>query len=277
MKSFVHYLRVLRSHPTPFRLLAGRVLQKSRMSRFFTIDYPDFRLRFFPTNASALYWIDRKFIEHDASIIRRFARPGETVVDVGANIGALSLVASTAVGPLGRVVAVEPHPKTFSYLQQNVRLNRRENIVALNCAAGATAGTLSFSDLSADDRNAVIERGGLQVPVETLDALLDGWPGPIALLKVDVEGFEKYVFEGARRVLERTECVYFEADERNYARYGYGTGEIIALLAQHGFHTVRSSLAAVERVDADYVATGLENLIAVRDLAHLHCRPHEQR
>ena len=172
--------------------------------------------------------------------------------------------------PSGRVVAVEPHPRTFGYLQQNIRLNGRENIATLNYAVGATAGTLSFSDLDADDRNAVTENGGLQVPVQTLDALLDGWPGPIALLKVDVEGFERYVFEGAHRVLERTECVYFEADERNYARYGYGTSDIIALLAQHGFHTFRPSLAGMERVDGDYAATGLENLIAVRDVARLH-------
>ena len=272
MKPLGHYIWVLRNRPDRFRFIVGRLLQKSGLSRFLMIDYGDFRLRFFPTNASTLYWVDRSFIEHDASVIKRFARPGETVVDVGANVGALSLVASTAVGPSGRVVAVEPHPRTFGYLQQNIRLNQRENVTALNYAVGATPGTLSFSDLDADDRNAVIEHGGLQVPVETLDALLDGWPGPIALLKVDVEGFERSVFQGARRVLERTECVYFEADERNYARYGYGTGDIIALLTQHGFHTVRPSLGGKERLDADYVATGLENLIAVRNLAHLHRR-----
>jgi FkbM family methyltransferase len=210
------------------------------------------------------------------SIINRLVGPGDTVVDVGANVGAISLAASTAVGPSGRVISIEPHPRTFGYLQQNIRLNRRENIRALNCAVGATAGTLSFSDLDADDRNAVIDRGGLQVRVETLDALLDDRPEPIALLKVDVEGFEKYVFEGARRVLERTACVYFEADERNYGRYGYSTGEIITMLTQHGFHTVRTSLAGIERVDISYVATGLENLIAVRDPAHLHRRWHER-
>lgn len=268
MKSVTHYIRVLRAQRFPLRYVAGRLLQLSRLSRYLTIEFGDFRLRFFPTNASALYWIDQDFIKKDASIIRAYVRPGAMVVDVGANVGALSLVASTAVGPSGRVVAIEPHPRTFEYLRKNINLNRRENITALNYAVGAAAGTLSFSDLAADDRNAVGEQGPLNVRAETLDAILSEWPGSIAFLKVDVEGFEKYVFEGARCVLERTDCVYFEADERNYSRYGYSTADIIALLKQHGFQTARLSGADLEPVGRDYTAVGLENLIATRNLSH---------
>jgi hypothetical protein len=64
---------------------------------------------------------------------------------------------------------------------------------------------------------------------------------------LDVEGLERHVFEGADRVLERTECVYFEADERNYSPCGYGIGDVIGLLTQHGFHTIHSPEAALTR------------------------------
>jgi FkbM family methyltransferase len=65
---------------------------------------------------------------------------GDTVVDIGANVGCFSLLASKLVGSEGRVIAVEPDPQTFSKLQANIKLNQAKNIVVLCGAVGETDG-----------------------------------------------------------------------------------------------------------------------------------------
>lgn len=262
----------LREEPRPVRFLASRLLWRLGVSKYFVATCRGFRLRFFPTSLSAQYWVDPDVRAADEDLIMAYLRPGETVVDVGANIGALSLVASAAVAPGGRVIAIEAHPRTFEFLQHNLALNARDNVQPLNYAVGAAPGTLSFSDKRSDDQNAVETDGALQVPVETLDSLLAHVPGPVSLLKVDVEGFERFVFEGAGQVLQRTECVYYESWERHFSRYGCTTGEVISLLERHGFGVYRRDRGRIERVMGSYVSTGCDDLLAVRDISRLRGR-----
>ena len=75
----------------------------------------------------------------------------------------------------------------------------------------------------------------LTVEVQPLDRLLSSNPSPIALLKIDVEGYERFVVEGAIHTLARTASVYFEAHDPMYARFGYRCGDIIKLLHDRNF------------------------------------------
>ena len=67
-------------------------------------------------------------------------REGDTVIDVGANIGCFSLLASQLVGPTGRVLALEPDPRTFAQLEANIKLNNATNITPYCVALGESCG-----------------------------------------------------------------------------------------------------------------------------------------
>src|SRR5690606_8016762 len=156
------------------------------------------------------------------------------------------------------------HPRTFGFLRGNIELNRRANVEALNFAVGAGPGTLAFSDRRSDDQNAVSPTGTVQVRAESLDTLLERWPEPIRLLKIDVEGFEKFVFEGAPRVLERTACIYYESCARLDAQYGYSPQLVLDLLRERGFEVVCASGRTTSPIQPHHLASGSRNFIAVR-------------
>lgn len=133
-------------------------------------------------------------------------RPGDHVVDVGANIGYVSLLASHLVGP-GSVVAVEASPSTYLTLCANLRRNGIDNVVAVNAAAtgepclieiveGHARNIGSGRVRPADERAARTVRG---VPLSTLIEE----PEKVALIKIDIEGSEGAVLEDILAHLDR--------------------------------------------------------------------------
>lgn len=215
------------------RFVAGRILWRSGLCRHFEITTDLYRLRFFPTALSCALWTDPRARQADEDFYRRYLRRDDTVVDVGANVGTLTLTAAALVGTLGAVWSIEAHPRTYRYLLENVALNARRNVIPLHAAAGDRRAVISFSDGRLDDQNRVDEGGPLAVKVERLDDLVPA--RRVQLLKIDVEGYELFVLRGARTLLDGTDCVYFECAERAYRRYGYAVTDIVALLEQKGF------------------------------------------
>jgi FkbM family methyltransferase len=151
-------------------------------------------------------------LHHDwMPIMPALLHAGSTFVDVGANIGYFSLVAAGLVGPSGRVIAVEPIPRTFQALTSNIALNAVSHIQAERVALGAANGTLTLY-LPPLERHqdylisALPIQGGDAVPVSvpalTLDAACEHWSvGAVDLMKIDVEGHEPDVIRGGRAVL----------------------------------------------------------------------------
>ena len=141
---------------------------------------------------------------HLTAVFDRFCTPGMSVVDVGANNGYYSLLASRLVGAAGRVVAVEPNSENCRLLLTSVALQRADNVELFPLACSSTRGWGYFSShigsngglVPADD---LVRRPGTVVPTFPLDDLVDG---PVHLLKLDVEGAEGLVVAGARRLLE---------------------------------------------------------------------------
>ncbi len=140
-------------------------------------------------------------------ILRRLLRPGDTVLDVGANVGVIALQASRLVGESGTVHAFEPQPNLASLLRQSAALNGLSNLRVHEMALGAEQGTLS---LWVPDGNAgaasLVRRGSsgrsISVPVRTVDEVMEELAAKhVRLIKMDVEGFEGDVLAGARGVL----------------------------------------------------------------------------
>jgi FkbM family methyltransferase len=153
-------------------------------------------------------------------------KPGEIVLDLGAHIGRYTLIAAKHAS---RVVSIEPDPYNFAMLKSNVKLNHFWNVVALQLAISNSSGKRRFflagggdtgtSSLESDwdwTLDAGIKRGEIDVECETLDRLIFSLGlERIDWLKIDVEGHEIAVLEGARIALSRTRKLILEVAEGN--------------------------------------------------------------
>jgi len=163
-------------------------------------------------------YFDRTYEPATLALIDLVLRPGDIMVDVGANLGVMSMHAAKAVGPTGTVVALEPHPVTFHRLTQHVRLNDFENIRPVQIAAGAGHEQRTIFDVPTVN----IGRASLIVPkqggepagiieVNSLDNILSHLGvGPVRLIKIDVEGFEPNVLRGASKVIAQQPVICME-------------------------------------------------------------------
>ncbi len=265
-------IELVTSSRHPIRLLIAYFLRKTGLSRIFFIQKDHYKLRFYPTALLMHLWADRGSRVDEELLLARLVKCGSTVVDIGANVGTLAIPLASYVGNYGRVIAIEAHPKIFHYLRENVKLNSFDNVITVNKAVGEAKGKLHFSDLSSDDQNSVVQEGGLEVEVDTLENILAPWQiEKIRLLKIDVEGFELFVLRGAKSVLDRVEIVYFESWEEHFSKYGYKTVDVIKFLEASGFEVYRfTNECWVEPVHENYISHQCENLLAVKDRAVLH-------
>jgi FkbM family methyltransferase len=262
------YLKILRGQPHALKFLASRVLWRTRACSLFEIRKEGYRLKFHPTALSAILWIDPQDRQEDEMFLKRYLRKGDVVVDVGANIGDLTLAAASVVGAEGKVYSLEAHPRTYGFLCSNVALNHCSNVATFNVALGDKKSEIFFSDMGrGDDQNHVSENNqGMSLKMVRLDDLSVTEPR-IQLLKIDVEGYEKFVLEGASRTLEKVACVYFESWERHFKRYGYACSDVTRILSEKGFAILKLvGVDAVAPVEIDHNSTVCENLMAVREL-----------
>ena len=140
-------------------------------------------------------------------VFSQLLRPGDTFVDIGANIGLMSMHAAQLVGREGAVYSFEPMPEVFAQLQANIALNGIKHVFAVPLALGSAAADLPIfahpeinlgsSSLLAEDRHP-----NHVVKVSTLDECANVFiRRPIRLIKIDVEGWELEVLRGATGIL----------------------------------------------------------------------------
>jgi FkbM family methyltransferase len=131
---------------------------------------------------------------------------GQVVYDVGAHLGFFTLLMARLVGDEGRVFALEPDPFMGPALEANVRLNGVTNVSVIRAAAGRSAGRRRFSPGGGSGIGHLADEGELAVEATTIDDL-SGSLGSPDLIKVDVEGGELEVLEGARETLAQRKTV----------------------------------------------------------------------
>ena len=194
---------------------------------FFTIDYrgaqfhfPD-RMTHIESEIRRLgtfYEID--LLEHLATVVR----PGGLWIDVGANIGNHSIYFAKYLAD--RVWSVEAHPGNFAVLSETLRTNLIHNVTTTNVALGSASAVGYLSCPAGFENNPgsftlQAESDGIPVEVQPLDAMLASLPAvnslPVRVLKVDVEGAEISVLDGAREMILRDRphiVVEAQSDER---------------------------------------------------------------
>lgn len=170
------------------------------------------------------------------TFVGRALHPGDVFVDVGANAGYYTLRAAELVGPGGHVFAFEPSPLIGSLLRDNVQLNSLENVTVRGEAVWSSCGEVSFfpsSDPHNSGTSSVLAGRGpaaehIKVPAVTLDSVVSNLRSKLAFVKIDVEGGEAAVFQGAEGMLSSGEdfLIAFECFDVDAVRHQ---------LAAHGF------------------------------------------
>ncbi len=257
-------LQILFEQKHPVKFLLSRLLRDSGLCRFIKIHRRGYLLHLHPASLPMSLWVNPNDRNSDSDVLRAILQPGDVYVDVGANIGHLAIEAALIVGNTGSVTAFEAHPRTAEFLRQNILLNKLANVRVAQAAVCEKFGWIGFTNERSDDQNSVSEHGEISVPMVTLDELLaDTSP---TLLKIDVEGFEKFVLLGANSLLERTQFVYFEAWDDHFKKYGYSFLDIFDLLFGKNFQIVTfTSSTTLKQVTRDASIQSCVNLLAYRD------------
>jgi FkbM family methyltransferase len=148
----------------------------------------------------------------ETAFIARCVTAGMHALDIGANLGWFTVHMSRLVGPSGRVTAFEPRADIFAYLAKTISENRLDNVTFHNCAVGPEDGDANVywarTDTNPGGTHLVpahLDPVGLAagfavqpIAMRSLDSVVDG---PVDFIKIDVEGAEKLVFDGAERIL----------------------------------------------------------------------------
>lgn len=226
------------------------------------------RLRLDPSHVvdHFLYWdLKEKSIEQAVAE----ARMAHVILDVGANIGAVSLQFAKA-NPSARILSFEPHPLTFKRAQYNIGLNKVENIELLPFGLGEKKDTVRLYEVNSNNpgMNRIIP-GDQSAPfqeiqIEELDALLEARGiNSVDFIKLDVEGYEHSVLKGGKGLLQRCHPVLFiELDDTNLRTHQSSARMLMDFLQACGYKQfLRADTLSVLRPDEDHSGCHFDILV----------------
>ena len=190
--------------------------------------------------------------------------PGD-LIDVGANLGVISLLLAQHF-PTRKVHAFEANPFTFKALQHNIELNNCPNISPQNLAVAGHNGEIAFNAdpiyRGTTSITKTFEQHTISVPCMALDTYAEKQSmQEIALLKVDVEGYEALVFEGAQNLLaqQKIQVIYYEVCPDMARKADLSPSAPTEMLLNHGYH--------IFRLKSD----GALTLIEVSEIEQINC------
>jgi FkbM family methyltransferase len=194
-------------------------------------------------------WMDRAFYlgfyeQHLVHLIAATVRPGDVCIDVGAQKGFMTLHLAKAVGPGGRVIAFEPDPRAMEALTSNVQRNAFEQVRLYSCALGdceascrfALSHQLGWSSRFPNDLAKPAVATTISVRTRRLDDIIaEAGLVPethrISFIKIDAEGSEPLVLQGAQETLKRFRpTVHIEVNKPSLCAGGFSADSIETLL-----------------------------------------------
>lgn len=206
---------------------------------------------------STSLFMKRLAYEPTLSFLADLVRPGDVVLDVGANFGVYSLVLSARIGDAGRCFAFEPGEDALSQLRRNLARNSSLPIEVVPLALSDREGTAALFHTGGPTTFSLAGTGGeAEEGIKTMT--LDAWASDRALtsvdvMKVDVEGHEPEVFVGGQQLLRRTKpLIMFEISGSALARGHHELGASFDVLSEMGFGMYRydaGQLAGIEKAE----------------------------
>ena len=193
--------------------------------------YPD------SPSASLLIYCNESPDYHEMNFIKRYLRPGDSFVDVGANIGVYSLLASSLIGSSGQIQAFEPGQKARSRLHENITLNELNNLQVHDYAIGESEGYVNFlTDMDTTNRMLTAIDDGKPSTLVPLVRMDDVLITQFTLGKIDIEGAELLAFRGAKRLLaEANPPVWLIEINDSLRDLGFTEHEFKNWLLEHGY------------------------------------------
>jgi FkbM family methyltransferase len=207
--------------------------------------------------------------------MKRFLKPGDTFIDVGANIGYLSAIGAEMVGPRGEVHCFEPVSDYFARLRRLAQLNPAYSIIPSPCGLGEIAGQQTIYVTRGAGQSTFVPSykmepdivATLDVPVARLDSYLETHQiGKSVLIKIDAEGFELPILKGLQGYFERTSRrppIICEIAPRAYSLLGRSIQELETFMHDYGY-VVRDPVDGVTPVDLKAIVR-VEDVLFVQE------------
>ncbi|MBE0547631.1 MAG: FkbM family methyltransferase [Rubrivivax sp.] len=196
-----------------------------------------------------------------ANIAVQVLRLGDTVIDIGANVGYFSALCSLSIGPSGRVLSYEAAPGTYQRLQTLSQKNLHRNITTFPYAVSNEAGEITFHCGPAEHSGIASIRplgekslGAITVKAIALDDILDELP-KIRLVKIDVEGAETLVALGMQKLIERDRpYVITEVTDSFLRQLGSDKHQLLNAFTRHGYtaHRIGRQVTEYAREDPEF-------------------------
>lgn len=208
----------------------------------------EFRMRINPIdeNGRWIYVNGYQALERLTRHFVRLLRPGDCVIDIGANVGYYTMVAAKLVGATGCVHAFEASPQVFSWLRTNAELNPHASIRLHNQAVTDRCGEVTFYSASADRTGyssirdlGDVTHSSATVAAVTIDSILEEIP-TTRLVKIDVEGAELLVLSGMRGLIDRDRPYFIlEIDDTFLRELGADADQQCDFLRDAGYELFR--------------------------------------
>ena len=196
----------------------------------------------FRLSAQSRWFVAEKYEPAVWGRVMREVNAGDHVAEVGASIGLYALAFAGRVGAAGHVTAFEPDPDSISALEANIAVNGwQDRVTVIRAAVGQCSGQVRFASARGQESRIEIRPevcdGVIAVPMVTLDDALAGQR--IDVIKIDVEGFEQQVLEGARKILteerQRPRAILVEVHPFAWADADTSSASFLSLLDEMGF------------------------------------------
>jgi FkbM family methyltransferase len=225
---------------------------------------------------SNFFYFGEKFEWETINFIDAYLRPGDVVLDVGANVGMFAYAAMQRVGCEGTVTCFEPLPWAAQTIERNANRNElSDRLVVHPFAASDHVGAVEFTaDLDVSShivwRDAASHsRSSVTVEARPIDDVVHP-DRPISLMKLDVEGAEWSALRGFDKHLSRSNppVVIFEAHDHSLRKLGSSRQAVLQLLQENGYdmwsYDVESADLTPERSRSDLIAVHTGALAEVR-------------
>ena len=169
------------------------------------------------------------------ALLQRLLKPNMLFIDIGGNLGFVSLTASSLVGPGGQIYYIEPNPVLVKRFRETLEVNKISNVDVFEVALAKASGEVGLQMGESHGLTRVVEGSGISAV--TGDELLGSLPTDVPMLvKLDVEGYEEQVLSGMNRTIARADTAFFiEVTDSWLRRHGGSADSLFATMRSAGY------------------------------------------
>jgi len=210
-----------------------------------SIEYEGFQLFLDSEDSINLAMTDKEYEFYELSLFKEELNEGNVVLDIGANIGLYTLVASKIVNDSGFVFSFEPDPKSFANLKHNIEGNIIQNVVLINKAVSNTTGSAHLVCSTSNimrvlnylTSNKSSSEETIDIKTISLDDFFKTRSQKVDVIKIDVEGWEFEVFKGMTNLIKTNSTlkIFLEFNPYTLTRSATNIPEFINFLHSSGF------------------------------------------